>query len=263
MDKQTKTFLIITTVIILIYFMDLSSPSNLYAIGIKQSTYSTTKSCSVFMSSIKNPSLQIPFDWQYTKTQNRCIIQYQKSGKGCKISYYNGKCAISTQQDNCALIYGDGSKTKLNFILLSNNFNDSSWAPVYLDITNEFITWMKETDPFSTVTTKFNIYRMPFATNMFTKNFEGSEAMALVNNKCNLVYNQTKDKIVIIDRFAFGAGWAIKEVASCNNKRLCIHELGHTFDLRDDYTTNNYMSYSVVSDHFDDYQKIIILKSFQ
>jgi hypothetical protein len=52
------------------------------------------------MKNIGNPSMSLPFTWQYTSTQYKCIQSYQDykqpNGMGCKLSYISGSCSIDT-----------------------------------------------------------------------------------------------------------------------------------------------------------------------
>jgi hypothetical protein len=105
MVKKIIFYLIGTSIFILI----LSNISSLSIFGIGTSSYTTTKSCDKFMKDIGNSDKEIPFTWQYTSTQFRCIDNYsdykQPRGLGCKIYYSKNYCSTDIIQDNYQTTY--------------------------------------------------------------------------------------------------------------------------------------------------------------
>ena len=136
-------FIIVIVIIIIIILIGvyIYTKNNIENSSISLRTYQTTKSCSLFMQEIGNPSMGIPFTWLYTPNQIKCIQFYKninnsivkgKTSLGCKVFYANNPCTSDIPIDTKKYLktytsWGIGCDKWIINEIKEENFNDLCW----------------------------------------------------------------------------------------------------------------------------------------
>lgn len=236
--------------------------------------YETSKICVKFIADEYKKGNFNGFCWSKTKS----ILNIYDKQNGCVVEYIQGCEDMKIKQDIPELLLGDGDNKKINIVIFSYNFNNSV-LPYFLYLSNNVVNIVKTTNPFSDNLNKFNIYRVINGSNIGNEDGEENYDTYLAKT-CEGILNKPEDIIFLVDTSIWGFGttgyggrrpncWrshvygdfcpAIAQ-ASGNNKLIIIHEIGHTFNLNHDFLTDNFMSYNLNSNHFEDYQKETIIR---
>lgn len=119
MVKKDNTLYWVAGLIVIGFILYNANPE-LFSIA-SSKTQTTTQSCSVYANNMKNPSMTVPFNWNYTSRNIKCVKSYSNyksspssSKLGCKITYTEGKCpCVSNWQCNSWTTCVSGKQTRV------------------------------------------------------------------------------------------------------------------------------------------------------
>lgn len=250
--------------------------------------YKTSYSCDSFIGGEYQKGNFNGFCWSNTKSiLNIYDRKLYDSTSGCVIEYINGCENIRIKQNTPQLLLGGGNNKKINIVIFSYNFNNSI-LPAFLYLSNNIVNTMKITKPFSDNLDKFNVYRVINGSsignqqNFISQGIYTDSYDSYLPRVSDGIFNKPEDIIFLVDMSIWGFGVvgyggrrsangcmsvgginginyygnfcpAIAQTKGLNNV-LIMHEIGHTFGLDHNFSTNNFMSYSLSSDHFEQYQ---------
>ena len=247
-------------------------------VKIQSQIYKTSSSCDSFVGGEYQKGNFNSFCWSGTKSiLNIYDRKLYDSMNGCVIEYLYGCENIKIKQNTPELLLGGGYNNKINIVIFSYNFN-SSLLPAFLYLSNNIISTLKSTEPFSSNLDKFNVYRVINGSSIDNEDYKENYDSYL-SKKCVGILNKQEDIIFLVDMSMWGFGavgtggrrpncWrssmyggfcpAIAQSKGLN-KVLIMHEIGHAFGLAHDFSTSNFMSYDLNSNHFEQYQIQIIV----